>query len=131
MQHLHLGKARSKTVFGFCFLSGKHSFYPQWFRTKCVRNNLNLLLIFLLLILSIWCFEIKRSIAGHNPYNMLFFMKDYRKNFTTRLQVTINKTMAMFVVKSIVIQINGKCKNYFICQGNKYFFNFSLNLKPS
>ena len=48
-----------------------------------------------------------RSIAGHNPHNLFIFTKDYRQNFTTRWLLT-TEHMAMFVVKSIVIQINSQ-----------------------
>jgi len=47
-----------------------------------------------------------RSIAGYNPYNLFIITIDYSKNFTTRWLLTIGH-MAMFVVKSIVIQIIG------------------------
>jgi len=47
-----------------------------------------------------------RSIAGYNPYNLFILTKDYSKNFTTN-NVLTKEHMPMFVVKSIVIQING------------------------
>ena len=47
-----------------------------------------------------------RSIAGYNPYNLFILTIDYSKNFTTNKVLTIGN-MSMFVVKSIVIQING------------------------
>jgi len=47
-----------------------------------------------------------RSIAGYNPYNLFILTIDYSKNFTTNKVLTIGH-MSMFVVKSIVIQING------------------------
>jgi len=47
-----------------------------------------------------------RSIAVYNSYNLFILTKDYRTNFTTRLLPTTGH-MSMFVVKSIVIQING------------------------
>ena len=47
-----------------------------------------------------------RSIAGYNPYNLFILTKDYSKNFTTNTVLKIGH-MSMFVVKSIVIQING------------------------
>ena len=48
-----------------------------------------------------------RSIGGYNPYINLFIITiDYSKKFTTRLLLTIGH-MSMFVVKSIVIKING------------------------
>ena len=48
-----------------------------------------------------------RSIAGHHPNNLFIFTIDNSKNFTTRLLLTIEH-MAIFVVKSIVFQINGQ-----------------------
>ena len=47
-----------------------------------------------------------RFTAGFNPYNLFFLTIDYSKNFTTNKVLTIGH-MSMFVVKSIVIQING------------------------
>jgi len=47
-----------------------------------------------------------RSIAGYNPYNLFILTKYYSKNFTTNKLLAIGH-MPMFVVKSIVIQING------------------------
>jgi len=47
-----------------------------------------------------------RSIAGYNPYNLFILTIDYSKNFTTNTVLTIGH-MSMFVVKSVVIQING------------------------
>jgi len=47
-----------------------------------------------------------RSIAGHNPYTPFSLTIEYSKNFTTRWLLTIEH-VAMFVVKSIAIQING------------------------
>ena len=47
-----------------------------------------------------------RSIAGYNPYNLFIITIDYSKNFITNKVLTIGH-MSMFVVKSIVIQING------------------------
>ena len=47
-----------------------------------------------------------RSIAGYNPYNLFIITIDYSKNFTTN-KVLTKGHMSMFVVKSIVIQING------------------------
>ena len=47
-----------------------------------------------------------RSIAGYNPYNLFILTIDYSKNFTTNKVLTIGH-MSMFVVKSIVVQING------------------------
>jgi len=49
--------------------------------------------------------SIHRSIAGYNPYNLFILTIDYSKNFTTNKVLTIGR-MSMFVVKSIVIQIN-------------------------
>ena len=48
-----------------------------------------------------------RSIAGHNPYIMFINILtiDFTKNFTTRQLLTI-RLMAIFVVKSSVIEIN-------------------------
>ena len=46
-----------------------------------------------------------RSIAGHNPYNLFILTIDYSNDFTTGQLLTIEH-IAMFVVKSIVIQIN-------------------------
>jgi len=46
-----------------------------------------------------------RSIAGYDPYNMFILTIDYCTNFTTNKVITIGH-MSMFVVKSIVIQIN-------------------------
>jgi len=48
-----------------------------------------------------------RSTAGHNPYNLFIVTKDYSQNVTTSLLLTIVH-MAMLVVKSIVIHINGR-----------------------
>ena len=50
------------------------------------------------------------SIASHNPYNLIILTIDYRKNFTTMKLLTIEH-MAMFVVKSYYIQINGQVRN--------------------
>ena len=41
------------------------------------------------------------------PYNLFILTIDYSKNFTTRQLLTIDQ-MTMFVVKYIVIQINGQ-----------------------
>ena len=51
--------------------------------------------------------RIHRSIAVHNPYYIFILTKDYSKNCTTRLLLTIEH-IAMFVVKCIVIRINGQ-----------------------
>jgi len=48
-----------------------------------------------------------RSIAGHNRYNPLILKIGYSKNLTTSWLLTIEH-MAMFVVKSIHIQIYGQ-----------------------
>ena len=48
-----------------------------------------------------------RFVVGHNPYNLFIVIIDYSKIFTTRSLHTIVH-MAMFVVKSIVFQINGQ-----------------------
>jgi len=48
-----------------------------------------------------------RSNAGHNPYNLFILTNVYCKNLTTRLLLTI-ECMAMFVVESVQIQINGQ-----------------------
>ena len=48
-----------------------------------------------------------RSIAGHNPYNPFILTIVYSKNLTTSWLLTIEH-MAMFVVKSIHIQIYGQ-----------------------
>ena len=48
-----------------------------------------------------------RSIAGHNPYNPFILTIVYSKNFTTSWLLT-TEHMAMFVVKSIHIQIYGQ-----------------------
>jgi len=52
-----------------------------------------------------------RSTAGHNPYNLLILTKDYSKNLTTSYLLSIRHT-SMFVVKSIVIHINGQGYGY-------------------
>ena len=49
----------------------------------------------------------RRSIAGHNPYNLFIFTIDDSKNFTTTYVQTVEH-MAMCVIKSIVIQTNGQ-----------------------
>jgi len=49
-----------------------------------------------------------RSIAGHNSYNLFILTKGYSKIFTTRKLPQLGH-VAMLVVKSIVIQINGHC----------------------
>jgi len=46
-----------------------------------------------------------RSIAGNNPYYLFILTKDYSKNLTTSSLLT-KEHMPMFVIKSIVIQIN-------------------------
>jgi len=46
-----------------------------------------------------------RSTAGHNPYNPYVLTIYYSKNLTT-VQMLIIEHMAMFVVKSIHIQMN-------------------------
>jgi len=51
-------------------------------------------------------FLMHRSIAGYNHYNLFILTKDYSKNFTTNKVLTIGH-MSVFVVKCIVIQING------------------------
>jgi len=56
------------------------------------------------------------SIACLNPYNLIIFIIDYSKNFTTRLLLTL-RHMAMFVVKSFVIPINGQGYGS-ICSGH-------------
>ena len=48
-----------------------------------------------------------RSTAGHNPYNLLILTIVYSKNLPTSYLRTIEH-MAMFVVKSIHIQINSQ-----------------------
>ena len=48
-----------------------------------------------------------RSIAGYNPYNPFILTIVYSKNLTTSWLQTIEH-MAMFVVKSIHIQIYGQ-----------------------
>jgi len=48
-----------------------------------------------------------RSIAGHNAYNLFILTIDYSKNFTTMKLLTI-ELMAMFVVRSILFQMNGQ-----------------------
>jgi len=47
-----------------------------------------------------------RSIAGHIPYNLLILQKN-SKNFTT-MKLLTKEHMAIFVVKSIHIQIIGQ-----------------------
>ena len=56
-----------------------------------------------------WWFRLsmQRSIADHNPYNMFILTIDFSKN-STKIKLLTIEHMAMFVVKSIVIQINGK-----------------------
>jgi len=49
-------------------------------------------------------FTMHRSISGHNPYTLFILTVDYSKNFTTMQSLTIEH-MALFVVKSIYIQI--------------------------
>jgi len=51
--------------------------------------------------------EMHRFIAVHNPYNLFILTIVYSKNLTTSYLLTIEH-MAMFVVKSIHIQINGQ-----------------------
>ena len=51
--------------------------------------------------------EIHRSIAVRNPNNLFILTLVYSKNLTTSYLLTIEH-MAMFVVKSIHIQINGR-----------------------
>jgi len=53
------------------------------------------------------CLCCNRSIAGHNLYNLFIFTIDYSQNFTTRYFLAIEH-VAMFEVKSIVIQIIGQ-----------------------
>jgi len=48
-----------------------------------------------------------RSTAGHNPYNLFILTIVYSKNLPTSYLRTIEH-MAMFVVKSIHIQINSQ-----------------------
>jgi len=48
-----------------------------------------------------------RSIAVHNPYNLFILTIVYSKNLTSSYLLTIER-MAMFVVKSNYIQINGQ-----------------------
>jgi len=48
-----------------------------------------------------------RSVAGHYPHNLFILAIYNSKNFTTRWFLAIEH-MAMFVVKSAVIQINGQ-----------------------
>jgi len=50
--------------------------------------------------------RILRTIAGYNPNNQFILPIHFSKNFTTLILLTIEH-MAMFVVKSIHIQING------------------------
>jgi len=50
--------------------------------------------------------QMHKSIADQNPYQLFILTKVNRKNFT-RLLLTIGH-MSMFVVKPIVIQINGQ-----------------------
>jgi len=73
--------------------------YP-WTPTCCAYTvNTNKLIIGVANVMH-------RSIAGYNPYNLFILTIDYSKNFTTNKVLTIGH-MSMFVVKSIVIQING------------------------
>ena len=51
---------------------------------------------------------VRRYIDDHNTHNSLIWTIDYIETFTTRYLVMIGH-MAMFVVTSIVIQINGQC----------------------
>ena len=68
-----------------------------------------------------------RSIAGYNPYYLFFLTIDYSKNFTTNKVLAIGH-MSMFVVKSIVIQINGLAYefiNYVLpSQGDSFKYSF-------
>jgi len=48
-----------------------------------------------------------RSIAGHYTYNLFISTIDYSTDFTTIQLLTIEH-MVMFVVISIVVQINGQ-----------------------
>jgi len=57
-----------------------------------------------------------RSIAVHNPYNLFILTIVYRKNLTTSYLLTIEH-MAMFVVKSIHIQIYGQFMDLSISTG--------------
>jgi len=60
-----------------------------------------------------------RSTAGHNPYNLFIFTIVYSKNLPTSYLRTIEH-MAMFVVKSIHIQINSQVMDLSIvwCQSD-------------
>ena len=49
-----------------------------------------------------------KSTAGYNTFNLFILTIDYSTNFTTSLLlIVIIEHMARFVVKSIVIEING------------------------
>jgi len=50
---------------------------------------------------------VRRSIAGHNPFNLFILTIIFSKNFTTKLLLKMEH-MPMFVVKSLHIQINGQ-----------------------
>ena len=54
------------------------------------------------------------SIAGYNPHNLFILTIEYSKNFTTNKVLTTGH-MSMFVVKSIVILINGLAYGYINC----------------
>jgi len=47
------------------------------------------------------------SIDGHTPYNLLILTNDYSKTLTTMKMLPLG-CMTMFVVTSILIQINGQ-----------------------
>jgi len=48
-----------------------------------------------------------QSISGHHSYNLFILTIDHSKNFTT-IKLLIIEHIAMIVVKSIHIQINGQ-----------------------
>jgi len=87
-----------------------------------------------------------RSTAGHNPYNLFILTRVYSKNFPTSYLRTIEH-MAMFVVKSIHIQINSQVMDlsighrfkpcamvqrictYMACLQTKHNIKFMLQMK--
>ena len=57
---------------------------------------------------------IHRSIVGYNPYNLFIVTIHNSKNFTTRRLLIIGH-IPMYVVKSVVIQINGHGYGFINC----------------
>jgi len=73
-------------------------------------------------------YQIPRSIAGPNPYNLFIFTIDYSWNFTTRSLLSLEH-VAMFVVNCVVLQIIGlvvpnNITHYNVCV---FFFVIHMN----